>query len=198
VNSGRHNRTVNFGKHVTGCGVRTGYDLHNVFKGVNFITRINPLRRVSDRKIPSQFQSGFRLQDRNTDLFGGPRINGGFKDNAGIFLQIPPNRRGSALQWAQVGDAVIVYGGRDGYNYEPAVRKVSRVIRISYGGLFELGSGYFQSTINPGFKLFYPVGFQVKSDNVKMGGLTFLRHRSVNWLPFPRRRFQVSGFRCQY
>jgi hypothetical protein len=38
-----------------------------------------------------------------------------------------------------------------------------------YVSLFELSVGYFQGAINSGRQLFYPIGFQVKSDNVKVG-----------------------------
>ena len=110
-------------------------DFQNPGQRMFFVTRVDALRRITHKEVLLPGHAGFALQHRNTNLFGGARINGGFVDHGDALFHVPADAGTGANERAKIRDVGVVdrcwYGHDDhvGFRQQAGVRGVHRMGR---------------------------------------------------------------------
>ncbi|ANH99326.1 hypothetical protein A8L59_18565 [Pseudomonas koreensis] len=106
---------------------------------VFFVTRINPLRTVTGKKVHIEFQSGDLLKDWYTVLFRCTRIYSGLINDDIAFFQNLTDRFGSFNQRREIGLLVLIDRRWNRYDeYIAAYKCVQVMTKTKVLGLFKL------------------------------------------------------------
>jgi len=106
-------QSIEVGKDLRRLGIHADDDLRDLVDGVLLVTGIDALRRVADRKTGPALHPGFPLEDRDHDLLGKSRPDGGFPDDDGARLEVLADGRGRIEDGFKVRQLVLRHRCRD-------------------------------------------------------------------------------------
>ena len=129
MNTGSDHKLVNLCHDVQCLLVHTGDDLGDGLKTVHLVARVDALRRVADLEIFAADKSGFLLENRNADILGHTRIDGGLKDYDGPFCEVPPEDTARSFNRSEVRRVIIVDRCRYRHDVEFCLAKTCLVSR---------------------------------------------------------------------